>query len=111
MIIHTVRAVLAAISELTAAKAAEVLPPSALPPLKPNQPNHSSAVPSATKGMLCGVVVVDLVPRIFAREPRKWTAARAEKPAVVWTTMPPAKSTTPHSAIQPPPQIQWQNGQ
>ena len=44
----------AAISEFTAAATAWPLLCSALPALKPVQPNQSSAVPSATKGTLCG---------------------------------------------------------
>ena len=106
---HTERAVDAAISELTAAYAAPPVDASAEPPLKPKQPNHRSAVPRPTKGMLCGVLSGSL-PSIFARLPRTWTAASAEKPAVVCTTMPPAKSLMPHSAIHPPPHTQWQKG-
>lgn len=45
---------LAAISLFTAAATAWPLAASAEPGLKPNQPNHSSAVPSATKGTLWG---------------------------------------------------------
>ena len=37
-------------------------------------------------------------------------ATRAETPAVVWTTMPPAKSRTPRWASQPPPQTQCATG-
>ena len=59
--------------------------------------------------MLCGSLVGFCL-AIFMREPRQWTAARAEKPAVVCTTMPPAKSQTPQRAIQPPPHTQWQKG-
>jgi hypothetical protein len=51
---QTVRAVEAVISELTAAMAALPVDARAEPPLKPNQPNQRSAVPSATKGILCG---------------------------------------------------------
>lgn len=45
-----------------------------------------------------------------SRLPTTIKLARAEKPAVMWTTMPPAKSQTPHCANQPPPQIQWHHG-
>jgi hypothetical protein len=34
----------------------------------------------------------------------------AETPAVVWTTMPPAKSSTPACASQPPPHTQCATG-
>ena len=39
---------------LTKARAADAFAASALPALKPNQPNQSSAVPSRTNGTLCG---------------------------------------------------------
>ena len=45
-----------AMSVLTKACAATPLAASAEPPLKPNQPNHSRPVPSATKAMLCGML-------------------------------------------------------
>ena len=31
-------------------------------------------------------------------------------PALMWTTVPPAKSSTPISPSQPPPQTQWATG-
>jgi hypothetical protein len=39
---------------LVKARAASSLAASALPPLKPNQPNHSSPAPSRVKGTLWG---------------------------------------------------------
>ena len=72
---------------------------SALPPLKPNQPNHSSAVPSATKRMSCGGVWV-------WRAPSTVTVARAAMPAEMCTTVPPAKSMAPSLASSPPPHTQ-----
>ena len=48
MIIQVTIASEAAMSVLTKAIAANPLAPSALPPLKPNQPNHNKAAPSAT---------------------------------------------------------------
>jgi hypothetical protein len=48
-----------------------------LPALKPYHPNHSSPVPSATSGMLCG-------PRSRTRRlPTYKTDARAAKPAML----------------------------
>ena len=37
-------------------------------------------------------------------------AARAAAPELMWTTVPPAKSSAPWPRIQPPPQTQWQTG-
>ena len=50
------------------------------PPLKPNQPNQRSAVPSATKGMLCGSSKSS--PSATSRLPTMRIVASAEKPAV-----------------------------
>src|SRR5215475_11754239 len=52
---HATMPVAAAVFVFTKATAATPFAASALPPLKPNQPNHSKPAPSATKGMLCGV--------------------------------------------------------
>ena len=60
-----------------------------LPALKPYQPNHSRPVPKATRGMLCGPRSTTL------RRPTYSTEASAAMPAMLWTTMPPAKSFTP----------------
>ena len=90
-------------SVLTKAWAATALAASAEPALKPNQPNQSNPVPSPTKATLCGTV---FSPGANLREPTTQTEARAAKPALVCTTMPPAKSSTPHLARKPPPQIQ-----
>jgi len=75
-----------------------------LPALKPYQPNHSRPVPRATSGMLCAP------PSSPRRRPTYSTDARAATPAIAWTTIPPAKSRTPRSARNPPPQIMWTNG-
>ena len=81
---------------------------SADPPLNPNQPVHSSAAPAMVSAGLCGSISVLGKP---ARRPSSAAATSAETPAVVWTTMPPAKSSTPSLvASQPPPQIQWATG-
>ena len=44
------------------------------------------------------------------RLPISAAATSAETPAVVWTTIPPAKSSVPMPASQPPPQTQWATG-
>mmetsp|Transcript_530 Transcript_530/g.2039 ORF Transcript_530/g.2039 Transcript_530/m.2039 type:complete len:210 (+) Transcript_530:612-1241(+) len=108
MTIHANSAHDAEISVLIPAFAAAVLAPSADPALNPNHPNHSMPVPSATKGMLCGSVSSSA--SIFLRWGMAMTAASAEKPAEMCTTMPPAKSHTPHSARKPPPHTEWQKG-
>ena len=80
---------------------------SALPPLKPNQPTQSRLAPIIVKPGLCGGCRALGKPR---RRPTITAMTRAETPAVACTTKPPAKSITPISASQPPPQIQWQTG-
>ena len=75
-----------------------------LPALNPYHPNHSKPVPSATSGMLCG-------PRsAVCRFPTYSTDAKAAMPAMLCTTMPPAKSFTPHCCRKPPPQTMCTNG-
>ena len=96
-----------AMSVLTNACAAMPLAASAEPALKPNQPNHSRPVPRATKATLCGRPRSPL-PNL--RLPTTKTDASAAKPALTWTTRPPAKSSTPCCISQPPPQIQCTNG-
>src|SRR5215831_714611 len=97
----------AAVLVFTKATAATPLAASALPPLKPNQPNQSSPAPSATKGMLCDAT---FSPGASARLPTTKIEASAAMPALKCTTMPPAKSITPHWARKPPPQTQWTKG-
>lgn len=90
------------------ANAALPLAASADPPLKPNQPTDSSAAPAIVRAGLCGSRGVLGKP---ARLPIRIAMASAETPAVVWTTIPPAKSSVPKPlAIQPPPQIQCATG-
>src|SRR5881396_2306615 len=96
-----------AMSVLTNACAATPFAASADPALNPNQPNHSRPVPSATKATLCGSVFSF---GANLRAPTTYTDARAANPALVCTTIPPAKSSAPHLARNPPPQIQWTRG-
>jgi hypothetical protein len=73
---------------------------SADPALKPNQPNHSSPVPSSTLGMLCGRIGSFGQP---CRRPSTRARASADAPELISTTVPPAKSRALRSlAIQPP---------
>src|SRR5579862_3830713 len=105
--VHVHIATDAAMSVLTNACAAIPLAASADPALKPNQPNHSNPVPSPTKATLCGTLVS---PGANLRAPTIQTEASAANPALVCTTIPPAKSRTPHLARNPPPQIQCTMG-
>ena len=73
---------------------------SALPALKPNQPNQSIPAPSSTSGILCGRIGSRLKPSRF---PKTIASARAAAPELISTTVPPAKSSAPSlSMIQPP---------
>src|SRR5690242_4094480 len=73
---------------------------SAEPALKPNQPNHSRAAPSSTNGRLCGRMGSRGQPR---RLPSTRQSARPAAPALMWTAVPPAKSSAPSLlTIQPP---------
>jgi hypothetical protein len=75
-----------------------------LPALNPNQPTQSSPVPTPVSGMLFGSI--GTLPYPFLG-PITSAKARAEKPAAIWTTVPPAKSRTPISLNHPPcPQTQ-----
>ena len=80
---------------------------SALPPLNPNHPTHSMPAPITVSGMLCGAMAVCGNPR---RSLNTNAATSAATPAFTCTTMPPAKSSTPSFASQPPPHTQWQMG-
>ena len=76
----------------------------ALPALKPNQPNHRMAAPRTTNGILCGSIGSRPYP---LRRAYKTAATRAATPALMCTTVPPAKSSAPKSPNQPPsPQTQ-----
>ncbi len=71
----------------------------ALPPLNPNQPTQSIAVPISVSARLCGGSIECGNPR---RAPTMTAATRAAVPAVIWTTAPPAKSMTPRSPRKEP---------
>ena len=57
--------------------------------------------------MLWGGIAVPGKP---LRLPRTIAATIAATPALMWTTVPPAKSMKPMSPSQPPPQTQWHTG-
>jgi hypothetical protein len=104
---HTSAAVEAAAWVLMIALAAPSEAVRAEPPLKPNQPTHSSIAPSIVRPGACGISAAPGKP---CRRPSSSAMTRAEIPAVVWTTIPPAKSSTPRSASQPPPHTQCATG-
>src|SRR4051812_48106243 len=80
------------------ATAAWLLAASADPALKPNQPNQRMPVPSNVNGSECGGMASPGQPRRF---PRTITTASAATPALMWTTVPPAKSRAPRLNNQP----------
>mmetsp|Transcript_5246 Transcript_5246/g.20412 ORF Transcript_5246/g.20412 Transcript_5246/m.20412 type:complete len:238 (+) Transcript_5246:576-1289(+) len=88
------------------AKAAPAEAAPAEPPLKPNQPTHNMAVPRNVSTKLPWCILFSL------RSPRYMAATRAPMPAVMCTTIPPAKSRTPMSAKNAPgpPQTMWHAG-
>jgi hypothetical protein len=78
---------------------ASPLAASALPPLKPSQPNQRSPMPRMAKGTLCGSVLGVFRPDRFPSSRAPTSAAAA---ALMCTTVPPAKSSTPMPRSQPP---------
>src|SRR5512140_1575956 len=104
-IIHPSIAAPAAMLVVTNATVATVPDASALPALKPNQPNQSIPAPSMTRVTLWGGVT-----RCgkFRRGPSIRVATSAATPALTCTTVPPAKSRAPRACSQPlAPQTQW----
>src|SRR2546429_7521885 len=86
---HATKAVAAAVLVLVNARAASPFAASAEPALNPNQPNQRSPAPSSTSGTLWGTIAVRL--KSF-RGPSMRAATSADTPALMWTTVPPAKS-------------------
>ena len=76
------------------------LPPAvnALPPLNPNQPTHSIPAPAMVNVMLCGGMGCVGKP---CRALSTNAVTTAAVPAVMCTTLPPAKSRNPRSNSQP----------
>src|SRR5205814_889838 len=105
---HATNAVAAAVLVFVNASAASPFAASAEPALNPNQPNHKSPAPSSTSGTLWGTIAVRL--KSF-RGPSMRAATSADTPALMCTTVPPAKSSAPSFASQPPdPHTQWASG-
>src|SRR5438105_4443977 len=101
-----------AVARWVATNALPASPPEerALPALNPNQPNHRIDAPSTTNGTLCGTNASLPHP---LRLPRYRAHARAATPALMWTTVPPAKSSAPRCPAprNPPPHTQWATGE
>ena len=66
--------------------------------MNPNQPTHSSEAPITVKVRLCGAI--DSLPRPW-RLPSISAVASPAIPALICTTVPPAKSSTPLTASHP----------
>ena len=107
MAIQVMAPVAAEICVTSMAMAASPLAARALPPLNPNQPTQSMPAPVTVMVMLWGMKGVEGKPR---RGPITRAVTRAAAPAVMCTTVPPAKSYSPISPSQPPPQTQWVTG-
>src|SRR5262245_395391 len=95
---HPNIAAAAAMFVFTNACAATSFAPSADPALNPNQPNHSTPAPNSVHGSMCGGIGCCGQPR---RRPMTNTAASAAMPALMCTTVPPAKSSAPRRNNQP----------
>ena len=81
-------------------KASEAVPLASRlePTLKPNQPTHSRHAPTIVKVRLCGVIASLLKP---IRLPTTKAATSPAIPALMCTTVPPAKSRAPLAHSQP----------
>ena len=77
---------------LSSAWAARPLASRLEPALKPNQPTHSRQAPMMVKVRLCGGIGSL---RIAERGPSMIAATRPATPALMCTTVPPAKSSAP----------------
>src|SRR5215207_10448017 len=101
--VHTTSVPIGARNVVVNARAAEGLAARALPALKPNQPNQSNPAPSRVNGTLCGRNEDE---GYSWRLPTTTAATSAATAAFTCTTVPPAKSSAPMSASQPPPHTQ-----
>src|SRR5471032_2736916 len=90
----------AAVANCVTAIAMPALPlaADAEPALKPNQPTHSNEAPITVSVRLCGAMASLPKP---SRLPSISAVARPAIPALICTTVPPAKSSTPLAASQP----------
>ena len=95
---HPSIAAAAAMLVFTNAWAAMSLAASADPALNPNHPNHSTPAPSSVHGSMWGGIGCCGHPR---RRPMTITTASAAMPALMCTTVPPAKSSAPRRNSHP----------
>ncbi|MCY1379546.1 hypothetical protein D9M69_672740 [compost metagenome] len=90
---------------------ASMAPPDASrlePALKPNQPNHSIAAPTSVSVIECGAIMSLPKP---VRLPTMIAPMRPATPALMCTTVPPAKSSAPIPKSRPlPSQTMWAIG-
>ena len=70
------------------------------PALKPNQPTHRIEAPTMVNVIECGAIMSRPKP---ARLPTNRQPTSAAMPALMWTTVPPAKSSAPQLKIRPEP--------
>ena len=104
MIVAAAAAVLVTMKAL----AARPFAATAEPALNPNQPNHSRPAPRTVIGTSCGSIGSPLT----ARRPISSATTSAETPELMWTTVPPAKSSAPSLNSQPSAdQTQWASGE
>mmetsp|Transcript_28585 Transcript_28585/g.80575 ORF Transcript_28585/g.80575 Transcript_28585/m.80575 type:complete len:238 (-) Transcript_28585:672-1385(-) len=102
---HTAAAVAAASCVARQANAASAEAVRAEPPLNPYQPTQSIPVPRTVRRRF------PVTMRLSLRGPRTAQPTKAPMPAVMCTTMPPAKSRTPWAAMKPfGPHTMWQAG-
>src|ERR1700730_9633206 len=107
---HVSVAAPAAVFVTSSALAAWPLAESADPALNPNQPNQRRPAPRTTRRMSCGAV--DSFVLATTRGPMRRATTRAETPELMWTTVPPAKSSAPSLWSQPSgAQTQWASGE
>src|SRR5689334_22422076 len=97
--IHASAALAAPVFVATNALTARPLAAPALPALKPNQPNQRSAAPTSVNGRLCGGIGSEPKPM---RLPIQSAHTSADMPELMWTTVPPAKSSAPICAPSQP---------
>ena len=109
---HAIIAPTVAIKVLNIARAATSFAASEEPALKPNQPTHNNAAPVIVMGRLWGCIASLPYPK---RLPTTNAPTNAAIPALMCTTVPPAKSNAPFSASKPfevsvVNQIMWATG-
>ena len=93
MVIQVSAPIAAAVLVTTNALVARPPEERALPALKPNHPNQSSDAPSTTIVVSWGSIFSSPKPM---RRPRTRAQTMAETPELMWTTVPPAKSSAPN---------------